>query len=660
MNMDRPYFRNDLVARPLDDGGQRFIEVTDPDSGTSFKFYEIEYAIACAMDGERDVSELAEWAKIELGLEPSPAELQVVIGTLGDLGYLEGVGGGAAATAPAASAAPGGVTRGWDVQREEDLIPQSAKPTPRVPLARPPAAAAAPGGVTRGWDVQSGDDVELGQPGKAAAAAPGGVTRGWDVPSEDEVELGMAGRGEQTARRGNEPRAAAGEFELGAAGNRGMTDPEAVTYSGQPVSEHDRDTVQRSAVAGADFDDLSTDLSDHVPLAASELKEAVRSSKVMGAVKAPHEDDTPRGPREKDAQLEGPKVGVGQKTVMGWQAPAVPAAPAAKPHVTVQKSQMSQPVPTQPAGPAHVAPPAATPVMLPEKPAEISRPHAATPIAVGEPHPGQVEPQKKSVLLPVLLVLILLAAAGGGAYWYFVVRPKAEGTPGAQTTGEAAGTPTAAGETTGAAGEGGTPAEPPAITAMLEAGPNAEHVLTAPKNGRFSWVATAGSEVAVGAPVAKYEGIQGWERLLTSSQESQKKYQERLDQATSKGDKNGMKAAEDNVKRKQADIDRATAEMAKYVIAAPLGGVVEPSVEPRVWIKKDTPVAKILAQSGPRATFALPAGRSHAAGDEVQVSSKADPALKATCKVESADGQKIVVTCPTDSGLAAGSEVVLK
>ena len=643
--MDRPSFRNDLVARPLDDGGQRFIEVTDPDTGSSFKFYEIEYAIACAMDGERDVGELAEWARLELGLEPSPAELEVVIGTLGDLGYLEGAGGEAAA--------------------RDMVVPQSAKPTPRMPLQRPPAAAAGAGGVTRGWDVPSEEEVELGRPGKApaaaAAAGAGGVTRGWDVPSvEDEVELGLAGRGEQSARRGNEPRAAAGEFELGASGNRGMTDPEAVTFSGAPVPDadagsiHDRDTVQRGAV-GADFDDLSTDLSDHVPLAASELKEAVRSSKVMGAVKPPHEQDT---------QIEGPKVGgVGAKTVMGWQPPAVPPAPAAKPHVTVQK----QPVPGQPSGPQPVvgpgrsASPTGTPMVLPDKPAEISRPHS-TPIAVGEPYPHQ-QPQyeqKKSVLVPILLVLILLAAAGGGAYWYFVVKPKKDGT--------GTGTPPATTEETAKAAEGATPpiggatepAEPPAISAMLEAGPNAEHVLAAPKNGRFSWVAAAGSEVAVGAPVAKYESIGGWERLLTASQESQKKYQEKLDQATSKGDKNAMKSAEDNVKRKQTDIDRATAEMAKHIIAAPLGGVVEPSVEPRVWIKKDTPVAKILAQSGPRATFSLPADRTQAAGDEVQVSSKADPTLKATCKVESAEAQKIVVTCPTDSGLAAGSEVVLQ
>ncbi len=635
--MDRPYFRSDLVARPLDDGGQRFIEVTDPDSGTSFKFYEIEYAIACAMDGERDVSELAEWAKIELGLDPSPDELKIVIGTLGDLGYLEG------AEAREAAPAAGGVTRGWDVQNPEEYVPQSAKPTPRMPLS-PPAAAA--GGVTRGWDVPSADDLELGQPGKAAASsgAPGGhggVTRGWDVPAGDDLELGFAGRGQEGPRRGNEPRAAAGEFELGASGNRGMTDPEAVTFAGATPSEsvHDRATVERTAPGGTDFDDLSTDLSDHVPLAASELKEAVRSSKVMGAVKPPHEEDT---------QLEGPKVGIGTKTVMGWQAPQVPATPAAKPHITVQKQNVSQPTP-------HVSAPQ-QPMVLPDKRAEISRPHAVAPVAVGEPHPHG-EP-KKSVALPLILVLVLLAVVGGGAYWYFVVRPKQDGTTGGTTGGQTA-TPTSP---TGTAPDapGNERAEPAPIAAMLEAGPNAEQVVAAPRNGRVGWLAEAGSEVQVGAPVAKIDGYQGWERLLTASQESQKKYQERLDQATSKGDKNGMKYADDNIKRKQADIDRATAEIAKYIVAAPVGGVVELSVEAKAWVKKDTPLAKILAQSGPRATFTLPEGRMQQAGGEVQVASKADPSLKATCKVDSAEGQKIVVTCPTDSGLAAGSEVVLK
>ena len=51
-----PRFRTDLVAEPIDDGGKRFIDVVDPDSGNGFRFFEIEYSLACAMDGARDIA----------------------------------------------------------------------------------------------------------------------------------------------------------------------------------------------------------------------------------------------------------------------------------------------------------------------------------------------------------------------------------------------------------------------------------------------------------------------------------------------------------------------------------------------------------------------------------------------------------------------------
>ena len=50
----RPRFRTDLVAEVMEAEGQRFIDVIDPDTGDAFRFYEVEYSIACAMDGERD------------------------------------------------------------------------------------------------------------------------------------------------------------------------------------------------------------------------------------------------------------------------------------------------------------------------------------------------------------------------------------------------------------------------------------------------------------------------------------------------------------------------------------------------------------------------------------------------------------------------------
>src|SRR5688572_24226688 len=101
---DRPRFRQDLVAEALEDNAMRFIDVMDPDSGTLFRFFEIEYSLACAMDGQRDVAGIVKWADEELGLKTSAKEVSRVISTLGDLGYLErGAAALAAANAAAAS-----------------------------------------------------------------------------------------------------------------------------------------------------------------------------------------------------------------------------------------------------------------------------------------------------------------------------------------------------------------------------------------------------------------------------------------------------------------------------------------------------------------------------------------------------------------------------
>src|SRR2546421_7388423 len=105
---DRPRFRQDLVAEPIEDSGRRFIDVADPDSGNVFRFYDVEYSLACAMDGERDVAGIVRWAQEELGLKPTPNEIQTVIATLGDLGYLDR---GVPAAAVERGAAPAVVER---------------------------------------------------------------------------------------------------------------------------------------------------------------------------------------------------------------------------------------------------------------------------------------------------------------------------------------------------------------------------------------------------------------------------------------------------------------------------------------------------------------------------------------------------------------------
>jgi hypothetical protein len=146
---DRPKFRQDLLAESVEDSGQRFIDVMDPDSGNLFRFYEVEFSLACAMDGERDVTGIVKWAQEELGVTPSPAEVRTVISTLGELGYLDG-------RAPQANAQP----------RPDELAPG-------VVVSKQPNARA-------------GMNIELGAAGTNAA-------RGQDMPKAADVALGAAG-----------------------------------------------------------------------------------------------------------------------------------------------------------------------------------------------------------------------------------------------------------------------------------------------------------------------------------------------------------------------------------------------------------------------------------------------------------------------------------
>jgi hypothetical protein len=606
---DRPIFRTDLVSRPVEDAGHRFIEVTDPDSGDSFRFYEVEYAIACAMDGERDVVALADWAKIELGLDPTADELKTVIGTLADLGYLD------------------------------NGVPRAAEP---APLDRPPPA------------------------GRTAVTPPG-------------------------------PPLGPSPFDFGA-----------------PVA------TPIGAEAARGVRDLSTDLSEHIPVRKADVQEAVRQSRSMHAPTLPpnevddDEFDEQQTPVPMTPSRAPAAAAAGADPFTAARRGAEAAAPTAPPSMSaaLQKTLMGTGAPSAGQGPGGFGSrtPTPPPQVLPEKPEPgafaggaaaaqghgrppaAARPAAMSRDAKWSPSKGPSEspivtPPRPAGFLPYLVVLLLLGALGAAAYWWFFVREAEGAGQGARTMSESppvapsavaptgvvpsAAAPSAAAPSAAApnAAAPSAPApqpevaaptpEPAELTATLEAGPAQEQEVHAPKAGRIAWLAPSGGEVSEGAPVAKFEGYQPIEYSVKEAQDSQRGYQEKLDQATAKGDKDAMKLAEGNVKRKQRDIDRHTEELAELVVKAPIGGVVEPSIKPHATVKQDEPVAKILAQSEPRATFTLPPGAAPA-GAEVHIVSKSDPSLSATCKVDRSDPGKLVASCPTDSGLASGTTVVLK
>src|SRR5687768_2372053 len=84
-----PRFREDLLAEQIEQDGKHFVDVMDDASGVMFRFYDVEYALACAMNGERDVDAIVGWAENELGFRPRPQDVRRVVETLGDLGYLD-------------------------------------------------------------------------------------------------------------------------------------------------------------------------------------------------------------------------------------------------------------------------------------------------------------------------------------------------------------------------------------------------------------------------------------------------------------------------------------------------------------------------------------------------------------------------------------------
>ena len=187
----KPRFKQELVAELVEDGGARFIDVMDPDSGNIFRFYEVEYAIACAMDGERDVAGIVKWAQDELGVTPTPSEVTRVISTLGDLGYLAGaetadlakgiVVGQATASATAADDIPLGAA--GSMGATATAVAASTIEAPDLMLGKPGAPPVV---------IEPSAPVEDFALGRAGASTSSPSTSGDSIPVSSDVSLDLS------------------------------------------------------------------------------------------------------------------------------------------------------------------------------------------------------------------------------------------------------------------------------------------------------------------------------------------------------------------------------------------------------------------------------------------------------------------------------------
>ncbi len=84
-----PRFRKELPAAATETDGVPCVQVTDPETGTSFTFYEFEYDLAHQLDGKQDYDEVVAWAAANYQTGLSSEAIDEFAAKLGELGFLD-------------------------------------------------------------------------------------------------------------------------------------------------------------------------------------------------------------------------------------------------------------------------------------------------------------------------------------------------------------------------------------------------------------------------------------------------------------------------------------------------------------------------------------------------------------------------------------------
>jgi cytoskeletal protein RodZ len=708
---DRPRLREDLVAEAIEDRGVRFIDVIDPDNGNAYRFYDVEYSLACAMDGERDIPGLVRWAQEELGIAPSPKELQTVIATLGGLGYLDSAA--ARSDARAAGADPGlapGVrvaapapASGIEVElgRFQATEPVAAKAEPAAELELGVA-----GGTARVLEIEDDSpDVLLGPSGATAAPSlpvPSAAASSKPVlptPTPASTVAAALPRPRTNTPHGEGPPSARPP-QASRASEPSLRAP----VASRPSEPKLRPSEPRVRADGPAASDPSLNLS--LPIRPDDVKEAVRASREMRSVDVPAELMQALEAAEQ-APVAPPAATAPPKSV---PLPAASPPPASVPLTLAARPEGGRIVPSSPASSAPVpssvldpiAPLSGAPLSVSEPispssvPPLVPAPRPATPAAEArtevrtkseprleyprtaearpalapaprEPAPVAAAPipeaprRSGGMWIVAVLVIAILGVVGFGV-WKFVLQKKPVGETPPQTPVTTAPTqPTPPPE---------APAEAPAPTVKLSLVKAAPVSVKMPVAGAIQSIIADGTVVKENDEIARLAGGKAIEQNINAAKgDLEKRYPADIARLKAKvaaapndrGAQRELANREARVVQRTKDLEGYQAELAKYVLTAKAAGKVTVVAKANARLGLDAEVATIEAESYLSGAVDLGKPVTAQAGDAIEVKQKGDGATaSAQCTLETVQDTKVSFRCPLSDGFADGTEVTVE
>ncbi len=606
MQLERPRFRQDLVAEPIEDGNTKFIDVMDPDSNAVYRFYEVEYSLACAMDGERDVAGVVRWAQEELGLATTANEVKSVIATLGSLQFLDS---GEAAQARPAATQPA-ASKLWD----------TGATTPSAPAA-----------TTKEDDyLQAGVVV-----GQKRAQTP--------VP---DMELGNAGATPPTSAIAEAP---AANVELGVGVSTGTRAPALAKADDIALGVPGRV-------------DVSVDLSDQVKLSPNDVKEAVRASKVMNAVELPEDlknalDQAEEKPAVKQKRppptpAKGAPV-VDAKTQAAAEAKAATeAAKAAKAEATKAEAEATKATKAAEAATAAAANTAATGKAAKAAAKTLPKPVEAKP-AEAKPTAPNAPEQKVSRPLLVGLVVVVLAVIAFLVYKNVIAShaPETDNMPPPPKT------------------EPVKPPPPPAPESeKLATNAPASESIKPVSAGTIEMIAASDAKVKEGDALVRFTGAKALDTEVSAMEKDVDqrvktelfKAQQERDAAIASGNKAAQTSAETKVAERQKSLDEKQAkivskkaELDKLQLKSPANGTFTAKAKTGTKVTPTDEVGMLVREPTRTVTFKK---ADPTAGPKARVILVTKDNAKLSCVVTSSDASGTTIECPQNSA-DEGTEV---